>query len=64
MRTWLKNTKDWANRIYDYCNIDEKYDSFNRKQFFSRTASKNQVTKMFTLVLLVNLPLKIKKMTF
>ena len=41
----VKNTKDWANRIYDYCNIDEKYDSFNRKQFFSRTASKNQVTK-------------------
>ena len=41
----VKNTKDWANRIYDYCKIDEKYDSSNRKQFFSRTASKNQVTK-------------------
>ena len=41
----VKNTKDWANRIYDYCKIDEKYDSFNRKQFSLEQQAKNQVTK-------------------
>jgi len=41
----VKNTEEFASKIFDYCQIDEKYSAETRKSFFARTASKNQVTK-------------------
>jgi len=41
----VQDTPKYAQLIYDYCGFDQKYDPENRKNFFARTASKNQVNK-------------------
>ncbi len=41
----VKNTDKVADVIFKYCNIHHKYSPEKRKNFFARTASKNQVNK-------------------
>ena len=41
----VKNTTKMAEIIFKYCNIDHTYNPEKRKNFFARTASKNQVNK-------------------
>lgn len=41
----VQDTENIANQIYEFCEIKEGYKSSIRKNFFARTASKNQVTK-------------------
>lgn len=41
----VKDTKKYAQLIYDYCGIKQQYNPSDRKGYFARTASKNQVNK-------------------
>jgi len=41
----VQNTVKYSQIIYDYCGFDQKYNPEERKGFFARTASKNQVNK-------------------
>ena len=41
----VSNTKDTAKRIWNYCGLAGKYDEKKRTDFFSLTASKQQVVK-------------------
>ena len=41
----VKDTGTIAQKIYDFCKIEGAYKSDERKNYFARTASKNQVTK-------------------
>lgn len=41
----VNDTHKFAQIMYDYCGIDQKYNAADRKGFFARTASKNQVNK-------------------
>lgn len=41
----VKNTDRVAENIFRYCNIQHSYSAEKRKNFFARTASKNQVNK-------------------
>ena len=41
----VKDTSKYAQIIYDYCGFDQRYNPQERKGFFARTASKNQVNK-------------------
>ena len=41
----VKNIDEIAKNIYEFCEIDHKYNPDDRKGHFARTASKNQVNK-------------------
>ncbi len=41
----VANTEKISNKVFQYCEIDGAYDEELRKKFFSRTASKNQISK-------------------
>lgn len=41
----VQDTVKYSQIIYDYCGFDQKYNPEERKGFFARTASKNQVNK-------------------
>lgn len=41
----VQDTTQWANTIFNYCEIPDQYDETKREGFFARTASKNQVTQ-------------------
>ena len=41
----VKNTSEMAELIFNYCGINHTYNPEKRKNFFARTASKNQVNK-------------------
>lgn len=41
----VANTQEVSNKVFQYCEIDGAYDEELRKKFFSRTASKNQISK-------------------
>ena len=41
----VTETKELSQKIYDFCDISHDYNPEKRKNFFARTASKNQVTK-------------------
>lgn len=41
----VKDPDTIGNKIFEYCEIPQKYDPSERGRFFARTASKNQVTK-------------------
>lgn len=41
----VSDTESIANKVFDYCGLSGQYDESLRKSFFSRTASKSQITK-------------------
>ena len=41
----VSDTGNVANNIFKYCGIDGNYNEDTRKNFFSRTASKSQISK-------------------
>lgn len=41
----VSNTQQISQEVFEYCNIDGSYDEGLRKKFFSRTASKSQISE-------------------
>ena len=41
----VSNTQEISHKVFEYCNIDGSYDESLRKKFFSRTASKSQISE-------------------